>query len=212
MLGTILRGRASQAFRFIVCELPVRLPCARLGPEADGNDVGIGTALSLFQLAAVHSSSCLVEAMERQQPALSSCSQRQGLSCAVRLRGKLARQTPPPRFLCLQAGDVLRYAHASSRVVVATKLSPVCRAAGVEQLRALAGQLRGQHGPRGLAVGRASFKLGQRSCAAEPPARSGLAPQAGLPVAAHPLGLRLPVDAAGKHATCLLPHTLQLAV
>ena len=42
MLGTILRGKASQAFRFIVCELPVQLPSARPGPKADGNDVGIG--------------------------------------------------------------------------------------------------------------------------------------------------------------------------
>lgn len=42
VLGTIMRGKASQAFRFIVCELPVQLPSARLGPKADGNDVGIG--------------------------------------------------------------------------------------------------------------------------------------------------------------------------
>ena len=44
VLGTIMRGKASQAFKFIVCELPVRLPCARLGPDVDGNAIGIGAA------------------------------------------------------------------------------------------------------------------------------------------------------------------------
>ena len=48
VLGSILRGKASQAFRFIVCELPVRLPHARLGPEADGHDLGIGALLVIL--------------------------------------------------------------------------------------------------------------------------------------------------------------------
>ena len=42
MLGAIMRGRSSQAYRFIVCELPIRLPSTRLGPDAIAKDVGIG--------------------------------------------------------------------------------------------------------------------------------------------------------------------------
>ena len=42
ILGALMRRRSSQAYRFIVCELPVRLPSTRLGPEAGAKDVGIG--------------------------------------------------------------------------------------------------------------------------------------------------------------------------
>ena len=42
ILGALMRRRASQAYRFIVCELPVRLPSTRLGPEAGVKEVGIG--------------------------------------------------------------------------------------------------------------------------------------------------------------------------
>ena len=52
VLGTILRGKASQAFRFIVCQLPVKLPSARLGPDADGSAVGIGADASQRKMLA----------------------------------------------------------------------------------------------------------------------------------------------------------------